>query len=198
MSDARPARVLWGITGSVASIRADRLLEGLRGLGEVKLIRTERSRHFCPPLPHDLWVGDDADEWDSWSELGNPVLHIELRRWADVFVLAPASANTLAKLAGGMCDNLLTSVARAWDFSRPMVLAPAMNTLMWEHPVTAGQLEILRGWGARIVEPVEKLLACNDVGMGALAPVEAIVEAVGAGLAAGPRDAEGPATVGSR
>ena len=80
----------------------------------------------------------DEDEWptDRYTR-GDPVLHIELRRWADLFVIAPCDANTLAKLALGNTDNCLTCVYRAWDMSRPIVLAPAMNTLMWEHPVTA-------------------------------------------------------------
>lgn len=63
--------------------------------------------------------------------MGDPVLHIELRRWADVLVLAPLSANTMAKVAHGLCDNLLTSVVRAWDYAKPMIVAPAMNTYMW-------------------------------------------------------------------
>lgn len=67
-------------------------------------------------------AGDD-DEWHEWSKVGDPVMHIELRRWADVFVIAPLSANTLAKLANGICDNLITCVARAWDFQRPLVVS---------------------------------------------------------------------------
>ena len=71
------------------------------------------------------------------------MLHIELRRWADLFVIAPLDANTLAKLAGGLADNCLSCVWRAWDLARPVVLAPAMNTLMWEHPLTARHLRTL-------------------------------------------------------
>lgn len=79
----------------------------------------------------------DDDEWSCWNKREDPVLHIELRKWADVFLVAPLSANTLAKMANGLCDNLLTCVARAWDFKRPLLVAPAMNTLMWESPFTA-------------------------------------------------------------
>jgi phosphopantothenoylcysteine decarboxylase len=95
-----------------------------------------------------------------------------------VFVVAPLSADTLAKLAAGLCDNLLTSVARAWDWAKPFVVAPAMNTAMWEHPVTARQLAELVRWGVRVVPPVSKALACGDVGNGALAPIDSIVAAV--------------------
>ena len=73
--------------------------------------------------------------------------HIEQRAWADLFLIAPLSANTLSKLATGACDNLLTCVARAWDFDKPILVAPAMNTHMWTHPVTSGQLETLGAWG---------------------------------------------------
>ena len=69
-----------------------------------------------------------------------------------------------AKLANGLSDNLLTSVARAWDFSRPFLVAPAMNTMMWDHPFTAKHLAVLASLGVTIVDPVEKLLACGDKG----------------------------------
>src|SRR5262249_60483542 len=90
----------------------------------------------------------DADEWPGAAEgkryrRDDPVLHIELRRWADLFLTAPLDANTLAKLANGLSDNCLTCVWRAWDTSRPAVLVPAMNTLMWQHPATARHLRQL-------------------------------------------------------
>jgi phosphopantothenoylcysteine decarboxylase len=75
------------------------------------------------------------------------VLHIELRKWAEVFVVAPLDANSLAKISVGISDNLLTTVARAWDFKKPMVVCAAMNTAMWDHPVTAKGLAILKEWG---------------------------------------------------
>ena len=65
---------------------------------------------------------------------GDPVRHIEFRHWADLLVVAPLDANTLAKFAIGLCDNFLTCLFRAWDFAKPVILAPAMNTLMWDHP----------------------------------------------------------------
>lgn len=67
-------------------------------------------------------AGDEA-EWHEWSKVGDPVMHIELRRWADVLVIAPLSANSLAKLANGLCDNLVTCIARAWDFKRPLLVS---------------------------------------------------------------------------
>jgi phosphopantothenoylcysteine decarboxylase len=131
--------------------------------------------------------------------MGDPVLHIELRNWADILVVAPLSAHTLAKFAHGMCDDTLSCVARAWwsanassaphvsstsiSTNKPMVVAPAMNTGMWQHPVTEQQLQTLISFAPHpslltIVQPQVKTLACGETGDGALAPVHDIVEAV--------------------
>lgn len=185
MGGERRPRILWGLSASVAAIRAPNLARALAAVGDLRAIATERAGHFLEDWPVDVPLLRDADEWAAWKRLGDPVLHIELRRWADVFVIAPLSADALAKLAGGICDNLLLSTARAWDYSRPLLVAPAMNTLMWEHPATREHLETLRRWGARVVPPVEKELACADVGMGALASPETIAADVAAALAAG-------------
>lgn len=186
MNRAR-TRILWGISGSVATVRADRLADALSKIGEVQAVVTRRGRHFLDPLPDSILVHDDESEWSTWSKLGDPVLHIELRRWADAFVIAPLTADALAKTAYGICDTLLLSVARAWDFSKPMILAPAMNTRMWEHPTTAEHLRRVRAWGVRVVDPVEKELACSDVGMGAMAPADAVAAAVLAAVGASER-----------
>lgn len=116
------------------------------------------------------------------------MLHIELRKWAHALVVAPLDANTLAKLAHGLSDNLLTCVARAWDFSRPFVVCPAMNTFMWEHPFTAQQLGALESLGVQQIPPISKKLACGDTGCGALAHVTDIVSRIRA-LALAPPDA---------
>ena len=175
-------RVLVGTTGSVAAVKLGALVRALETFAEVRVATTEAAEHFwsrgVPALPEGTAVFRDADEW-RWSGLGDEVLHIELRRWADVFVVAPLDANSLAKLSGGLCDNLVTCVARCWEVGRGnMLVAPAMNTLMWSHPATGPQMAKLREWGVRVVEPVSKRLACGDVGVGAMAEVETIVEAV--------------------
>lgn len=120
-----------------------------------------------------------------WQKRGDPVLHIELRKWADVLLIAPLSANTLAKLSNGLCDNLLTLVCRAWPMEKsqspphhlvtPIIICPSMNTLMWEHPVTGAQLKVLGGWGYEIVGPIEKKMMCGDVGNGAMSEIDDIV-----------------------
>jgi phosphopantothenoylcysteine decarboxylase len=93
-------------------------------------------------------------------------------------LIAPLSANTLAKMAHGQCDNLLTCVARAWDFAHPLIVAPAMNTLMWTHPFTEQHLSTLRSLGVVVIPPISKVLACGDIGAGAMASVDEIVIAV--------------------
>ena len=90
------------------------------------------------------------------------------------------AAGALAKLAAGLCDNLLTCVARAWDFSKPAIVCPAMNTHMWEHPATAPSVQTLESWGYTVVPPVVKALACGTTGIGAMAHVPTILDAVAA------------------
>jgi phosphopantothenoylcysteine decarboxylase len=209
------AKVLLGVTGSVAAIRTPELFAALRQAGhQVKVVATAAALYFFDPVLLDplnpenprrnpATIVLDEDEWPG-REQGrryqreDSVLHIELRRWADVLLIAPLDANTLAKLANGLADNCLTCVWRAWDPARPVVLAPAMNTLMWEHPFTERQLRQLAtapapaGLGLdglidwinahcatlRIVPPQSKRLACGDVGVGALADVADIVAAL--------------------
>jgi phosphopantothenoylcysteine decarboxylase len=209
------ANVLLGVTGSVAAILTPDLYQQLKQAGhQVKVVATQASLYFFDPAALDPIQGArdpevvvlDEDEWPGFAEgrrwqRGEPVLHIRLRRWADVLLIAPLDANTLAKLANGMTDNCLTCVWRAWEPTRPVVLAPAMNTRMWEHPATARHLrQLAADVGAslgpdiaidevvqqmnqvcpqlRIVPPQTKLLADGDYGVGALAPLDQIVAAV--------------------
>lgn len=205
------ANVLLGATGSVAAVRVPALAAALTAAGhDVKVVATDAAAYFFDPADPALEgrLYRDADEWPGERYArGDAVLHVELRKWADLFLVAPLDANTLAKLAVGLCDNCLTCVWRAWDFARPVVLAPAMNTLMWEHPFTRRHLRSLAAdFGAghipghlddapliaqindrsptlRIVAPITKQLACGDVGVGAMAEVAEIVGAVGEAFA---------------
>jgi phosphopantothenoylcysteine decarboxylase len=202
------ARIVLGVTGSVAAVRTpDLVAELLRAGHELSVAPTEPSLSFFPidalVRSHaNISVYRDRDEWPSAGyRRGDPVLHIELRRWADLLVVAPLDAHTMAKFALGLCDNLLTCLFRAWDFSRPVVLAPAMNTLMWTNPVTRRTLRaLLEDHSGRSLElnnvdeaaalfarhapriilipPQTKQLACGDIGTGAMAEVLAIAEAV--------------------
>nr|XP_020031471.1 phosphopantothenoylcysteine decarboxylase isoform X2 [Castor canadensis]XP_020031472.1 phosphopantothenoylcysteine decarboxylase isoform X2 [Castor canadensis]XP_020031473.1 phosphopantothenoylcysteine decarboxylase isoform X2 [Castor canadensis] len=93
-------------------------------------------------------------------------------------LVAPLDANTLGKVASGICDNLLTCVIRAWDHSKPLLFCPAMNTAMWEHPLTAQQVNQLKAFGYVEIPCVAKKLVCGDQGLGAMAEVETIVDKV--------------------
>src|SRR5262249_54896134 len=150
------AKVLLGVTGSVAAILTPELFAALKKAGhQVKVVATGAALYFFDPVALTATAGGDRDgvilDEDEWPgraagrrwQRGDPVLHIELRRWADVLLIAPLDANTLAKLALGLCDNCLTCVWRAWEPTRPVVLAPAMNTLMWLHPATGRHLRQL-------------------------------------------------------
>ena len=119
---------------------------------------------------------------DRWQK-GYPILHVDLGKTSSALVIAPASMNTIAKMAHGITDNLLTSVYSAWDIScRPVIIAPAMNTKMWESPQNTTNIEALVSRGVKIVYPVEAMLACGDFGVGALARADVIAKEVAAAL----------------
>ncbi|KAL6181806.1 hypothetical protein ACLB2K_048455 [Fragaria x ananassa] len=190
---ARKPQILLAASGSVAAIKFGNLCHSFCEWAEVRAIATKASLHFIDraALPKDVILYTDEDEWSSWNKIGDSVLHIELRRWADVMVIAPLSANTLAKItlvvakpdigfdwlvssgglliAGGLCDNLLTCVVRAWDYNKPLFVAPAMNTLMWKNPFTERHLMSIDELGVSLIPPVSKRLACGDYGNGAMA-----------------------------
>jgi phosphopantothenoylcysteine decarboxylase len=199
LEDQMCYKVLICITGSVASIKLEELVSCLLCSNHVivdhsrqqlrpiviKVVMTQMATHFVhvnqlkQNYPNVTFY-TDADEWSAWKQKGDPVTHIELRKWADLLLIAPLDANTLAKIANGICDNLVTCVCRAWDIGkRPWLVAPAMNTLMWNHPFTSKQLDILRNdLKVQVIDPISKLLACGDQGLGAMASVTSIVDAV--------------------
>ncbi|KAK1319735.1 Phosphopantothenoylcysteine decarboxylase [Acorus calamus] len=141
----RKPRVLLAASGSVAAIKFGNLCHGFLEWADVKAVATKSSLHFIDKvsLPRDVILYTDEDEWSTWKKIGDGVLHIELRKWADMMVIAPLSANTLGKIAGGLCDNLLTCIIRAWDFEKPLFVAPAMNTFMWNNPFTEHHLAMI-------------------------------------------------------
>lgn len=173
--------ILLGVTGSVAAIKTSKLAAALGEIGDVRIAPTEAGNYFIEQAGEPILCPffRDSVEWPEKYKLGDPVVHIELRRWASALVIAPLDANTLAKLYHGLCDNLLTCVYRAWDWSRPVIIAPAMNTMMWDNHPTRMQIDALKNQkGITIVYPIQKRLACDDVGMGAMATIEMIARVV--------------------
>lgn len=168
-------KILHGLTGSVATILLNKFREEYyKEDNTLKYVVTDNSLKFIDGEEFWIELFDDRDEWRTF-EHNKTVLHIELTKWADKFIIAPCSANTLAKIANGICDNLLTCCARAWDFNKPFVIAPSMNTHMWNHPITQKHIDTVKSWGIVVKEPVSKTLFCGDVGIGAMADITNIL-----------------------
>ncbi|CAK4071357.1 unnamed protein product [Aphanomyces euteiches] len=187
-------RILLAASGSVATVKVPELAVKLSAVADVRIVLTKAATFFLakasaynPDMYEQfqtlqLEILHDEDEWGAWNSMGDPVLHIQLRDWADILCISPLSANTMAKLAHGLCDNLLTCIVRAWSCRKPLLVAPAMNTQMYLHPATGKQLGLMREYGYDIIPPVCKTLACGEIGNGALAPVETIHDAILAAL----------------
>jgi phosphopantothenoylcysteine decarboxylase len=238
--------LLLAATGSVATIKIPLILHALshHPALSIRLIFSDSARQFLQgqsaeqptiasllKIPNVDGIYFDEHEWTKPWVRGDSILHIELRRWADLMVVAPLSANGLAKVSQGMSGDLVSSVIRAWDFSglidgaRPdvalpydmgksreeleglpeafregrkkgIIVAPAMNTAMWSHPVTAKQLKVLEEWGFgnggwfEVLRPMEKMLACGDTGSGAMRDWKEIVGVIEERLCLG-YDADG-------
>jgi phosphopantothenoylcysteine decarboxylase len=172
--------ILLGVTGSVAAIRVPQIINELKRTNNVQVVATKAAFHFWDAMSCSVPVWRDSDEFPQAPyKRGDRVLHIELRKWADVMVVAPLTAHTLARLSHGFADDLLTSVIRAWERDKPIVIAPAMNTEMWSHPATQEHIDILNRWyRLTIVNPVSKLLACGDEGIGGIAETHDIIAAI--------------------
>ena len=172
----RPTVVL-GVTGGIAAYKAAELTRALVKHGcTVKVVMTEAATRFVAPLTFRTLTNEPValSLWE--DEPGDPVHHISLAEEADVMVVAPCTANVLAKLAQGRADDLLTTTALATE--APLVIAPAMNVHMWRKQATKANVEALRSRSVIFVEPGYGELACGEVGEGRLAAVEDITAAV--------------------
>jgi phosphopantothenoylcysteine decarboxylase len=226
--------VLLCASGSVATIKIPKIVNALaiHANVRIRLIFTaaaakflqgqseeQPSIEFIEALSNVDAVYFDEDEWREPWVRGNKILHIELRRWADIMVIAPLSANELAKITHGWSDNLLLSVVRAWDTTglidpvrsipgvqwprgkggvekKRILVAPSMNTAMWFQPITKKQVQILEEeWGVKnggwfeVLQPMEKELACGDIGGGAMKDWKEIVGVIEEKLGLDSRDA---------
>ncbi|MDR0347210.1 MAG: bifunctional phosphopantothenoylcysteine decarboxylase/phosphopantothenate--cysteine ligase CoaBC [Coriobacteriales bacterium] len=167
--------LLLGVTGCIAAYKACEIVRLLQKAGlRVKVVMTPSGAQFVTPttfraLTHEEVALEPIDDANA------PIHHISLAQEADVFLIAPATANTISKLANGVADNLLTTAALATE--APLLIAPAMNVHMWRDEATRASLDCLRARGATIIEPQDGYLACGEVGEGRLAPVEEIAAA---------------------
>ena len=174
------ARVLLGVSGGIAAYKAAELARELQRVGaEVPPLLTAAGEQMVSRATFAALTGRQgpASVWDDPAA----VEHVALARWGQVLVVAPATAHTLARLAVGLADDLLTNVALAFD--GPVVVAPAMHTEMWEHPATRANLATLTGRGVRVVPPASGPLTSGDVGPGRLAELDDLVAGVAAALA---------------
>jgi phosphopantothenoylcysteine decarboxylase/phosphopantothenate--cysteine ligase len=158
-------RILLGVSGGIAAYKSAELVRLLRAGGaEVQVVMTAAAAEFIGPLTLQALSGRSVRSslWDAAAEAA--MGHIELARWADLVLIAPATADTLARLAQGRADDLLSTLCLASD--RPLMLAPAMNRLMWAHPATAANVDTLRQRGARVLGPGVGSQACGETGEG--------------------------------
>ena len=171
-----PKKVALGISGGIAAYKAAEILRGLQTAGcEVRVAMTRRACEFVQPLTFRALSGFHVVVDDYAPDNPDPIAHITFSQTCDLFLVAPATANIIAKFANGIADDFLTSTYLA--ARSPVLIAPAMNTTMWEHPATRRNLERLRSDGVHIIEPDDGEMACGTFGPGRLSAPERIVSA---------------------
>jgi phosphopantothenoylcysteine decarboxylase/phosphopantothenate--cysteine ligase len=169
-------RVALGVTGGIAAYKAIEVLRGLQRAGcEVRVAMTKHACEFVQPLTFRALSGSYVLVDDYAPDNPDPIAHITFSQTVDLFIVAPATANAIAKFANGVADDFLTSTYLAC--TSPVLVAPAMNTTMWEHPATQRNLAKLRSDGVHILEPDQGEMACGTFGPGRLSEPERIVSA---------------------
>jgi phosphopantothenoylcysteine decarboxylase/phosphopantothenate--cysteine ligase len=179
MTDIKGRRILLGLSGGIAAYKAAELTRLLVLAGaEVRVVMTAAACRFITPVTMQALSGNPvhADLWD--ASVSNNMAHIELSRGCDAIVVAPASADFLAKLAHGLCDDLLSTLCLAREC--PLLLAPAMNLQMWDKPATQRNVKQLGADGAVVLGPASGDQACGEVGMGRMLEAEALFEEIDA------------------
>lgn len=164
-------KIVVGVSGSIASYKACELVRFLQKKGAtVRVVMTPQATEFVGKLVFQALTGEPV--FVNWNDGQTGLEHITLARWADIFVIAPATANTIGKIRYGIADDFLTSMALA--YSKPIVFAPAMNTKMFENPATQENISVLMQRGHIFVKPAEGVLACGEEGAGKLADIDDI------------------------
>ena len=172
-------QITLAVSGSISAYKAADITSRLKKENfDVAVLMTQAATEFITPLTLQVLsqrlVGLDIIQEPDLSKVN----HINIAKETDLFLLAPATANTIAKLANGLADNMVTATALALPIQTKKILAPAMNTKMYENPITQDNLSKLEKYGWHIIRPRETILACGDKGIGALASVETIMEKV--------------------
>ena len=170
--------ILIGITSSIAAYKIPELIRMFKKANyDVKVVMTPEAKNFVTPLTLETLSSNRVYEQQFCPR--DNTQHISLCSWADAFIIAPLSANTLSKIANGICDNLLSSVFCAYiGEKKPIILAPAMNCGMWENPFVQKNLETLKNAGCKILEPEYGFLACGTENKGRLCELKKIFEAI--------------------
>lgn len=166
-------KIVVGVTGSIAAYKAVDLVNQCRKLGhEVRVVMTKHAADFVQPLTFEA-IAHAPVVCDMFAEGAEALAHISLAKWADVCIVAPVDANVIAKMAHGLADDFLTTFILAFD--GPVLVAPAMNTVMYHQQVTQDNLALLKSYGYEIVSPASGQLACGDIGEGKLADLETLL-----------------------
>ncbi|MDD3374174.1 MAG: flavoprotein [Candidatus Omnitrophica bacterium] len=175
---AKQKHVVLGVTGSIAAYKACDIIRGLQRKNIfVTVLMTEKAKNFITPLTlmslsqNKVYCEMFVSNFDQWE-----MDHISLAQKADVFLIAPATANVIGKIAGGIADDLLTSTAITTK--APIVIAPAMNTAMYENTIVQNNIKDLKKHGIEFIDPIPGKLACGDVGKGHLAQTDIIIKKV--------------------
>ena len=177
-------RILLGVSGGIAAYKSCELVRRLRDLdADVRVVMTESATHFVSPTTFQALSGQSVrvSLWDAQAEAA--MGHIELARWAERILIAPASADILARLAHGLADDLLTTLCLA--SAAPLYVAPAMNQQMWAHAATRANIETLRQRGVRLLGPASGDQACGDVGSGRMLEAHELRDAMAASFGDG-------------
>ena len=187
MSDLNGQHVLLGVTGSIAAYKSPDIVRRLKEQGaEVRVVLTASAEKLVSPTVFQAVSGEPVrgDIWDEQAEAG--MGHIELAKWADLLLIAPATANVIAQLAAGSAENLLTTICLATE--APVAIAPAMNQAMWNDAATQANCDLLRKRNVRFLGPDEGSQACGDTGPGRMSEPADIVSRLSRGGKSGPLD----------
>lgn len=172
--EIKSPRVALGVTGGIAAYKAAEILRGLQRAGcIVRVAMTEHATKMIAPLTFRALSGSHVVVDDYAPDNSDPIAHITFSQTVDLFLIAPATANAIAKLANGIADDFLTSTYLAC--TAPIIVAPAMNTTMWQHPATQRNIAQLRADGVHIIEPDAGEMACGTMGPGRLSEPDTIV-----------------------